>query len=415
MQAKGNNGLLAMQYESPIDAFGTTPTLPDLTKVYFESEGFKASTNLLTSNVMTGTRQVTKPLLGNIDTTGNISTELGAYPGMLFYGAAGSIKTEANAGTGEAVGTALTTPTAVIDPYTLLMTVTATAHGVLLGDTVLIAGITAPTALNSTYCRVVHVTSANVFVVRIPLGVTGAFTAGAGTIKKVTTPATTYKHTIKFGGVLPSFLVEKGFPDIGLFFRNHGQKIGKFSLNCTPEGAQKVSFDFIGASVEKTAVTYDSTTTDLGKTSFSGFQAGTIEENGAAIASVMKIDITCDNTLDGSVYAMGGTGTRNSIPEGSCKISGSIETLFENANLYDKAVAGTETSLRVVYNKGTGAGTAGNESFEIKLPELLIKHDLPTISGDKGILYSGPFECYYENSAEGTAAQIILKNSQLAI
>ncbi|MFZ4857907.1 MAG: phage tail tube protein [Desulfuromonadaceae bacterium] len=413
-QAKGNNGLLGLQYESPL-AFGVDPSVPDLTKVYFETEGFKASTNLITSNVMTGTRQVSKPLQGNIDCTGAISTELGAYPGMLFYGAAGSIKTEAILGTGETVGAALTTPVPAIDATNLQMSVAATAHGLVIGDTVLIAGITAPTALNNTYVRVIHVTSANNFTVRIPFGVTGNITLGAGTLKKVTAPGQSYKHTIKFGGVLPSFTVEKGFPDIAKFFKYNGLKIGKFSLNCTPEGAQKVSFDFIGKKETVGAVSFDSTATDLGKASFTGFMSGSIEEGGVAIASLTKIDISGDNSLDGGIYVMGGAGTRNSIPEGSCKFSGSIEALFETSALYDKAVAGTESSLRVVYNRGTGVGTAGNESFEIKLPELMFKQETPTISGDKGILYSGPFECYYDNSAEGVTAQIILLTPQLAI
>lgn len=410
-QARGVQGLLGIQYES---TFGTTPGTPDLTKLYFESEGFKSSRNMISSAVMTGTRQPTAPIQGNIDVTGSLGLELGAYPGMLFYGAAGSITTEANSGSGEALGSALTTPAAVIDPANQTITITVTTHGLVVGDCVQIAGLTAPTALNDKYFRVIAVTSADIFVCRIPLGITSTFTLGSGTIKKVTTAATTYKHTIKFGGKLPSFCVEKGFSDISQYFKYLGCKIGRMTLNCTPEGFQKLSFDLTGKSETVATSSMDSTATDLGKSSYSGFSIGTIEEGGSPIANVTKVDITIENSLDTGVYVIGGAGLRGDLPEGMLKVSGTIEALFENTTLYTKATASTESSLKVIYNNGTGAGTAGNESFEIKIPELIYKQDAPTISGDKGVMVTLPFEAYYANSSEAAACQIILKNTQVA-
>jgi hypothetical protein len=411
-QAKGSSGILSLQYE---EAYNADPAVPDTTKIYFETEGFKGSRNLVASAVLTGSRQPSAPIQGNIDAVGPVATELGAYPAMLFYGAAGSIKTEANGGAGEVVGAALAAATGVIDSYNQEITFTIAAHGLLAGDTVQVLAITAPVALNGTYLRVKRVPTVGTFVCRLPLGVTGVFTAGAGTLKKVTTPATTYKHTLKFGGVLPSFIADKGFPDIGQYFKYNGAKIGKYSLGAVPEGFQKVSFDFT-ASKETTGTTpFDSTATDLTKASFSGFMLGTIEEGGAAIANVTKVDISVENNLDTGVYVIGGAGTRGSLPEGTCKVSGTLEALFSGLELYNKAKASTESSLKLIYQSGTGAGTSGNESLEIFLPELIFQQEAPAISGDKGVMISVPFQAFYTNSAEATVAQIILKNTQLAV
>ena len=409
-EAKGVYGILAAQYE---ETFGEDPASPDMTLIPFESESLKSSQNQIKSKVMTGTRFETRPGMGNIDASGGISTELGAYPGMLFAAAAGSVKTEANSGAGEALGAALTTPTATIDRFAGTITISAAAHGVAVGNAVKIEGITAPTALNDTYLRCMRVVDTGNFVCRVPLGVSGTFTLGAGTIKPVTTPATTYLHTFKFGGALPSLVIEKGFQDIGAYMKYNGMRCSKMSLSTPAEGFQPISFDFVGKKETPGTSAFDTAATDLGKTSFDGFE-GALEEGGSSIAIVNSLKFDIDNTLDTGKYLFGGGGQRSRIPYGKVKVSGSIEALFEDLTLYNKAVNGAESSLKAAYTKGTGAGTAGNEYFEIFVPELRFGREAPVISGEDGIMVTLPFEAYFYDSAQGTTCQITLKNTQLA-
>lgn len=412
MQARGVYGVLAAQYEG---TYGVDPGTPDLTLIPFETEGFKSSRNLISSAVKRGNRLPTAPVQGNIDVSGSVATELGVYPGMLYVAAAGSVKTEANSGTGESLGSALTTPTGVIDEFNQTLTVTSTTHSLAVGDVVNVAGITAPTGLNDTYLRVVSVTSPDIFVCRIPLGISGTFTLGAGTIKKVSAAATTYKHTIQFGGRLPSLVVEKGYSDIAQYFQYNGCVCSGMTVNTTPEGFQKVSFNFSGQKETIDTSSFDAAPTALGKTSFEGFQLATIEEGGVAIANVTKVDFSIDNGLDTGQYVMGGDGLRGGLPEGLCKVTGTLEALFENTTLYAKAVAGTESSLELTWSIGTGAGTAGNESMTLTIPEMIFKQDAPVIGGDGGVLVTLPFEAYYHNGSEGVPAQIVLLSTQLAI
>jgi hypothetical protein len=240
------------------------------------------------------------------------------------------------------------------------------------------------------------------------------FKAAMGSVQ--TTGTGPYVHTFKIGSSLPSLLIEKGFTDIGQYFKYNGCKINKLSLNVTPEGFQEVDFDIIGAKETVSTTPFDSTPTDLGKSSWTGFNIAGIYEGGSQIATVTEITgLTLENNLDEFVYVIGGHGERYSLPEGRVKVSGTLKALFNDMTLYNKAINTTESSLKIVYQFGSGNGSAGNEYLEILIPELIYSPNAPVISGPQGIFVELPFQAYYDNSTEATTMQIILKNTQATI
>ena len=368
--------------------------------------------------MITGVRHSTKPLLGNIDVQGSLSTELGSTLGMLFYGACGSVSSAPSQGT-ETAPASLTTPAGVIDVTGQTITVTCgAAHSLAVSDTVAVAGLTAPTELNGLSLRVLKVPSTTVFVARIPAKVSAVFTLGSGTMKKVTVAATAYTHTFKSGGTLPSFVVEKGFTDIAQYFLYTGCKVGKMSLNLDPEAVQKISFDFTGKDEAVATSSYDAVVNDLLKNSFTGSMIASIKESGSTndlSGKVTKLDVTLDNSLDTSIYCIGGGGKRSAIPEGLSKVSGTASMIFENVTLYNKAIAGTKTDLVVVIKNGTGTGLPGNEQLTVTIPELVFKQETPVISGDKGLMVTLAFEAFYENGADATSLKMVLLNSAMTI
>jgi hypothetical protein len=233
-----------------------------------------------------------------------------------------------------------------------------------------------------------------------------------------TTGTGPYVHTIKIGTSLPSFLIERKYTTLGKFARYNGIKFGKLSMDITNKGFQKITLSVSGAKETIVDTAFDTTPTDLGKVSFNGRCIAVIEEGGATSAVISKITgLTIDNGLDlgEDNYVLGGDGTRDSIPEGYVKVNATVHALFKDLSLYTKAINGTESSIRVQYKFGDGLGTVGNESLEIKIPELIYSPKTPPISGPKGIMVELPFEAYYENSSEASALQLILKNSQATI
>lgn len=240
-----------------------------------------------------------------------------------------------------------------------------------------------------------------------------------GVLGSSTTSGTSpYTHTIKIGATLPSFVIERKYPTLAKFFKYNGCKFGKLSMDVTNKGFQKITFSVSGAKETIGDAAFDSTPTDLGKVSFDGRSISVIEEGGAPCAVLTKITgLTIDNGLDLSDdnYVLGGDGSRDSIPDGYVKVTGTAHALFKDLDLYNKALNGTESSIRVKYANGDGLGSAGNESLEMKLSELVYSPKTPPISGPKGIMAELPFEAYYEGAAEASAIQLILMNTQATI
>jgi hypothetical protein len=409
-QAQGVKAYLALQRES---AFATDPTTPDLKKIYFTGESLNRSIELIGSETLRGNRNSVAPVRGNTDVGGGISFNLGCYPGEVLLGVMGSCKT-ALTGTGETVGSDIAATAATIDASAQTMTVTKATHGLSVGDLIQIAGLTAPTALNSTYAPILSKTT-NDFVLPVPAGVSGAVTIGSGTFKKVTAVGTGYSHILDVGGVLPYYTIEKGYADIAQYIKYQGCKFARLGLTATPSGFQSASVDILGAKATASGTSFDSTPTDLGCVEFDGFRISDIEEGGSNIAGVTEVTLQIDNGLDGDTFTIGGAGQRGSVNTGLSKVTGTIRGIFEDLTLYNKGVNQTESSLKLVYSIGTGVGTAGNEYLEFFCPEVLYSAGDPPVAGPKGIVYSLNFEGYYANSSEATSLRVTLKNTQSSL
>lgn len=91
-QAKGSVATIGMQLES---TFATDPGAPALIKTYFIRESLRLARENIYSEVLQGNRNPTAPSRGDHDVSGQIVTELGAYPGNLLYAALGSVSTAA--------------------------------------------------------------------------------------------------------------------------------------------------------------------------------------------------------------------------------------------------------------------------------------------------------------------------------
>lgn len=223
-----------------------------------------------------------------------------------------------------------------------------------------------------------------------------------------------YIHTFKVGALPVSMCFEKQITDLTKFFLYNGVRISKGSLEFKPAGFIATSFDFVGQKETVSGASFDATATDLGHNPFEGFQ-GAILEGGVSIGTVTSLKVDIDNDIQSDLYTIGGGGVVAALPAGKVKVSGSATVIFDSTTLYDKAVAGTESSIKVTLTKGLGDGTTGNESFELLIPELRFKASTPVIKDSKGLMLDLPFEAYYSNSTEATSIQVVLKNTQATI
>lgn len=416
MQAQGSLSNIKLQMEA---AFKTTPANPKAKLVYFSSESLSRSQGAADSKLIRGSsRHPLKSVRGKVDVGGDITSEL-ISASALYYAALGSMASAlTGAATGETLGTAIAPTAGVIDAINQTFTLTKTAHGITVGQTIQIAGLTAPTTLNDKYFPVVSVPDANTIVLRIPLGTTSTYTVGAGTFKACTVVATAgLTHTLKAGGNLASYCIEKGFTDVNQYFKYLGCKCSSLGLSVNADGLIDVSTNWLGAS-ETVAQTSFDTAAPIDNLAYSfdnlGIAAADIKENGSAIAQILSIDsISVENTLDGETFVVGGGGTRAGISAGTYKVSGTVKAIFEDVVLYNKAINNTESSIDITWKRGTGAGTLGNESLQLVIPELTFQAKSPTINGSAGIMVELGFTGCYEDGADATALKMILKNTCL--
>lgn len=232
----------------------------------------------------------------------------------------------------------------------------------------------------------------------------------------VTTGAGPYTHTIKIGNLPVGMVLEKDhgstISGAGRYEKFNGSRIAKASFDFQNEGYINAAFSVKGRSSTLGSAPLDATYTDNGHTPFSIFE-GVLQEGGGTSAIVKAAKIDLDNDLDDSLYAIGGAGLRRALPEGFATISGEITALFEDAVLLNKAINGTQSSLKVTLSRGTGLGSAGNEFMEFTVTNLLYERSSPPIEGPKGILVTLGLKGFRVTTDNGF--QIVIKNAVATI
>lgn len=231
-----------------------------------------------------------------------------------------------------------------------------------------------------------------------------------------TTGAGPYSHALKIGDLPLSLTVEVDYgasqAGASRFLKHQGCRVNSAAFEFPTEGACTASFDMVGANAVPSATALDATLTDNGETTFSSFEAS-IEEGGAGIAIVKTCSINISNELDQDSYVIGSGGKRVALPEGQAMVTGSITALFAGTALLDKALAGTTSSLKITLSRGDGLGSAGNESIEFDIPNLVYEVATPPVDGPGGILITLPFKAFASGAELGM--NITLKNAVAAI
>jgi len=380
-------------------------------KIYFESFDPGSSRGQEQSKVMRGSsRQPTAPLRGNYECAPSITTELQATDALLYAGF-GSMESTM---VGGAMAADLAVTAGVIDPVAQTLTLTKNAHGLVVGDSVEIAALTAPASLNDKIYPVVAVPTANTFVVRIAMGTTAVFTKGPGTVKKVTA-AGVLTHVLKAGGNLPYYALEFGATDINQYQQELGCKLSTLSFSIGAKGPIALSTKWLGLKELQAVAPFDAAPLDNGKRSFDnmGIAAADMKEGGGACAQILSIDnITLDNSVTGDAFVVGGGGVRSSVNTDVYKITGTVKAIFEDTALYTKAINSTETILDFKVKRGNGDGTDGNETCQCVITEIQYTPKAPTIPASGGIVEL-PFVGYFDNSADNTALKMVIVNSVL--
>jgi hypothetical protein len=212
----------------------------------------------------------------------------------------------------------------------------------------------------------------------------------------------TYNHVFKPASSIPSMVIEAGFTDIPQYLKFNGVKLNKFGMDISGDGELVAKLDLVGAASALSGTPYDATLDAIALTRFQVSNLA-LEEGGSSIAYVKSVNFEINNDLDLGSFVLANA-VRGALPEGDCLVSGSLTAFFKDATLFNKAVNGTESSLKLTF-------TAGTSSLEIFFQELLYSPKSPVIVKG-GIYVEMPFQAYYENGAGNAIVAATLINTQ---
>ena len=205
-----------------------------------------------------------------------------------------------------------------------------------------------------------------------------------------------YTHTYTVSSTIPSFSMEVGYTDISEFWLATGMTLGTLGCTVRDSGFVEMTSTWMGKGGAMTATSFDSAPSSDSDNPFDLTDANILIEEG------------------GDNYVIANEGQRGSVPTGRCGITGTLTAFFADSSLYDKAVAGTESKIVITLQRGDGAGTAGNESCVITIPEIRYEVQTPPVSDEGGIDIALPFTAYFDDAAEGSAIEVVVSNDVAA-
>ncbi len=433
-QAKGGKSILLMAVES---SYATRPETPTVYKLPFNKNSLGGKQGLIESNTITGTRNPTEPGRGQIDPGGAIEAPLDVRNSGLWllkmFGAPtttnvstagtltgatgvtttigtwtavsdGAFKVAIDGGAATAVGP-IDFSTGVTTMANVASKIQAAVRAVATGGFTLVT--VAWDETNTRFVITSGTTGASSAVSNLTAPASGTNISGTGFMKctagTLAAGKTLYQHVFKVGDDMPSATFEKGFTDIGKYFRTPGSKIGKWSMSLAVGNNELVqNFDVMASTETIETSALSATPTELALAKFNNFQ-GTVSEGGSANTDIRKFDLNVDFGLDGDTFALNGLASRTDITEGLVQVTGSIETMFKDTALLEKAANGTASSLRA-------SVTSGDHSLAIDIPEVIFERTSPGVDGPKGMLATLAYRGYYKDNADATAIKVTLIN-----
>lgn len=196
---------------------------------------------------------------------------------------------------------------------------------------------------------------------------------------------------LKAGTTEGSFQFERAFTDITQYGKFTGCMINTLSLSIPANGIITGSFGIVGknGSYSGSPLNADPGASQSNEP-FDSF-SGSIEENDVAIAIVTSVEINIANGLT-PAYVIG-ENTTPQIGVGRCNITGTVSAYFEDADLIDKFLDESESSLLLQIGET-------EDYYELELPKIKYSGGDNPVNGEGLILINMPFQALYDATDE---------------
>ncbi|MFW5909192.1 MAG: phage tail tube protein [Thiohalospira sp.] len=395
-QARGGKARLTYVEE---DTQGETPSSPSmqLLKALTYGESLGASIEELTSSSVNANRSTENARGGNINVSGSVPFELPIVGlGTLLKHALGSATT----------GQDITQPSAITG-----VTVLYAEDGATTGDGTLEyadAGTELTwTAPDDTAGSAVDVSDGGEFTLEssssgesITVVVDPDELPSADESDTITVESQ-YLHYIVRDELPEGITVEKGFTDLGEYFRFLGCRIGTMSLSLGNSGLVTGELSLMGLDYEQSSSELGSPS-DFPHVPLVHHEAEVEQDD--SVQDIQSMELTIENNLSDSDRYVGSR-TRYATNEGEGAANGSITFAFQGLDHFDDWDQENERSLRVTFTTSDGR-------LEIHLPRVkFFGQGIPPIETRQGIMQPLDYRALHD-TLFGTDVAISLVNDE---
>lgn len=183
---------------------------------------------------------------------------------------------------------------------------------------------------------------------------------------------------LRNGVTRKSFTLEKEFADKTQFFSFSGMVVNTMSLSFAANQIATGTFSFLGGAAARAGATVgtgaaNAATTNTPMNGVSNLS--NIKEAGSPLSGIFfqSVDLNINNNVR-PIDAIGTLGHID-VGAGTIEVTGTINAYFEDGNLYDKYVAGTETSVSFEMTDADG------NRYLVNMPRVKFSSGAPTAGG----------------------------------
>lgn len=334
-----NRSQLAFVAES---IWGTTPGTATLKKLRFTDESLNFAIDNIQSNEIRADRQTTDLIQTGAECGGGVNFELsyGAQDDLIaaalwdaWVGVGGGAVAELVSSDGG-------------DDFTLNATANTIAlgasitHAIVAGQWIELTGSTA----DDGYHLVTGVSSQTLTVASTP-GIT------TGEVLETSEAATIRGSFLKNGTTELPFSIERFHDDKTQYFGFKGMVVNSMSITAAAASILTGSFDFLGKNATRGATSIGATYTAAPSNDVLNAVANVATAyimEGATLTAlsgifVQELNFTLNNNVRG-LQAIGTLGNAD-LGVGNVECTGALNMYFQNGDIYDKYIAGTESAL----------------------------------------------------------------------
>lgn len=350
--------------------WGTTPGTATLKKLRFTDESLSFNIENIQSNEIRSDRQTQDLIQTGADCSGGVNFELSYAAQDDLIAAA---LWDAWVGVG---GGAVAEITSADSPSDFVLVATnntitlgaSISHSILAGQWIELTGSTA----DDGYHLVTNVTGQVLTVASTP-GITTGETLG-------TSEAATIRGSrLRNGTTEYPFSIERYHADKTQYFGFTGMVVNSLSINAAAASILTGSFDFIGKSGTRGGTSIGATYTSAPTNDVMNAVANVAQiMEGATLAQIsgifiQELSFTLNNNVRG-LQAIGVLGNAD-LGVGNCEVTGTLNMYFQNGNIYDKYIAGTESGMSFKVQD-----LAGN-AYIFTFPRVKFQSDAINVSG----------------------------------